>query len=188
MYRMLCIFAVVALCLSTVPSSAELYRWVDEKGIQHFSNEPPPKGAVRDVEEAPETPYDAKADEASNAHDKAVMDDIMSQEPQGTDAAGTDAAEPSTSPAGGSDQDSGQDVTYEGDGGPGTDVLGINDPAENAPERKKELQEAEESHEDGETRPHTEHSDDVLGVNEPAEEAGARKSVEHHQGGHGGKK
>jgi len=190
MYRKLYIIAVAAFCLSAVPCSAEMYHWVDKQGIQHFSDVPPESGVVGDVQQSPEIPYDAKADEARNAKDKAAMDKIMSEESQETSpAAGQTDEEASATPPGGSDQDVEPDVVYEGgDAGGRNDVLGINERAESAPERKKELQQAKERHEAGETRPHTEHSDDVLGVNEAAESEGARGPVEPHPVGHGGKR
>jgi hypothetical protein len=39
------VFALVAfLVAATSGTSAELYKWVDEKGVTNYSNEPPPKG------------------------------------------------------------------------------------------------------------------------------------------------
>ena len=35
---------VVILLAATSATSAELYKWVDEKGVTNYSNEPPPKG------------------------------------------------------------------------------------------------------------------------------------------------
>ena len=35
----------VLLFAGTSAVSAELYKWVDEKGVTNYSNEPPPKGA-----------------------------------------------------------------------------------------------------------------------------------------------
>jgi hypothetical protein len=188
MHRIIYIISVFVLCFSSVPSFAEMYRWVDEEGVQHFSDAPPESGVVGEVEKAPEIPYDAKADEARNAHDKKVMDEIMSQESQSIAAAGTEPPEGSASSTSVPEPDAGEEVVYEGDGGgPRTDVLGINDRAENAPERRKERHEAEERREHGETRPHTEHSDDVLGINEASENQGAREAAGQHRGGHRGK-
>jgi hypothetical protein len=40
------VVAFVALLVAAMPAiSAELYKWVDEKGVTNYSNEPPPKGA-----------------------------------------------------------------------------------------------------------------------------------------------
>lgn len=190
MQRILYMITIAVLCFSTTPSSAEIYRWVDKQGVQHFSDVPPESGVVGDVEKDPEIPYDAKADEARNAQDKVVMDKIMSEEAKQISAAeGQTAEEAPASPSGGPNQDEEPGVVYEGDSvGGGNDVLGINERAESAPERQKELQQAKERHQGGATIPHTEHSDDVLGVNEPTENAGTPNPVENHQGGRGARR
>lgn len=190
MQRILYMITIAVLCFITTPSSAEVYRWVDKQGVQHFSDVPPESGVVGGVEKEPEIPYDAKADEARNAQDKVVMDKMMSEEAKQISGTGGQAAEEApASPSGGPDQDVEPGVVYEGDGvGVRNDVLGINERAESAPERQKELQQAKEKHQDGAAIPHTEHSDDVLGVNEPAKNAGAPNPVEHHQGGHGARR
>jgi hypothetical protein len=43
--------AIAALACSTLPAqAAEVYRWIDERGVVNYSNEPPPKNAaVKDV-------------------------------------------------------------------------------------------------------------------------------------------
>lgn len=41
--RLLLIFALVLAC---APVSAELYKWVDERGITNYSGEPPPAAAT----------------------------------------------------------------------------------------------------------------------------------------------
>jgi len=39
------VFSFITLLLAATPAlSAELYKWVDEKGVTNYSNEPPPKG------------------------------------------------------------------------------------------------------------------------------------------------
>lgn len=43
------------------PGMADIYRWKDDRGVTHFSNEPPPPGVVP-IEKIEETPYDAEAD------------------------------------------------------------------------------------------------------------------------------
>jgi hypothetical protein len=49
--------------LFTLPAaaSADIYRWKDASGVMHFSNQPPPAGAVI-IEKIEEAPYDAEAD------------------------------------------------------------------------------------------------------------------------------
>jgi hypothetical protein len=38
-----------------LPEAGEIYEWIDENGVKHFSEEPPPKGAkiVKEIEEIP---------------------------------------------------------------------------------------------------------------------------------------
>lgn len=43
------------------PAVADIYRWKDDRGVTHFSNEPPPPGVVP-LEKIEEAPYDAAAD------------------------------------------------------------------------------------------------------------------------------
>lgn len=42
--RSLLLIGIAALC-AAVPASAELYKWVDERGVTNYSNERPPAGA-----------------------------------------------------------------------------------------------------------------------------------------------
>jgi type II secretory pathway component PulJ len=48
----------LTICL---PAQADIYRWKDANGVTHFSNEPPPPGAVV-IETIEEAPYDAEQD------------------------------------------------------------------------------------------------------------------------------
>jgi hypothetical protein len=48
------------LCMSAA-ASADIYSWKDAKGVMHFSNQPPPAGAVI-LDKIEEAPYDAEAD------------------------------------------------------------------------------------------------------------------------------
>ena len=43
-------------------ASAEIYEWIDDKGVKHYSNEPPPEG-VRVVSRRPEIPPAEAQDE-----------------------------------------------------------------------------------------------------------------------------
>ena len=190
MNRFLYVLIIASVCFSTLPSSAEVYQWTDEQGVQHFSDVPPEGDVAGNVEETAEIPYDAKADEAREAHDKVVMDKIMNEEAQENSAfAGQTDMEAQASPSDKQSQDAAPEVIYEeGDEGVDRDVLGINKAAENAPERNKEMEQAEKQHQEGDMRPRTERSDDVLGTNEPAENPEGGNAVEHHHGGHGGKR
>jgi hypothetical protein len=48
------------LCLPAA-ANADVYRWKDANGVMHFSNQPPPSGAVI-LDQVEEAPYDAEAD------------------------------------------------------------------------------------------------------------------------------
>jgi hypothetical protein len=48
------------LCLPAAVN-ADIYRWQDANGVMHFSNQPPPAGAVI-LDRVEEAPYDAEAD------------------------------------------------------------------------------------------------------------------------------
>lgn len=52
---------VILSIMICAPARADIYRWKDAGGVTHFSNEPPPPGAVV-LETIEETPYDAEAD------------------------------------------------------------------------------------------------------------------------------
>ena len=45
---------LLATLAPAAPGAAQIYKWVDDKGTVHFSNDPPPKVAV---EELPETEH-----------------------------------------------------------------------------------------------------------------------------------
>ena len=63
--------SVLAICLAcaVAPLAAQtVYQWKDAKGVTHYSDSPPPKGATRRELNTPEgTPYVAKAPAADNA-------------------------------------------------------------------------------------------------------------------------
>jgi hypothetical protein len=46
---------ILVCCIWTLPEAGEIYEWIDENGVKHFSEEPPPKGAkiVKEIEEIP---------------------------------------------------------------------------------------------------------------------------------------
>jgi hypothetical protein len=46
---------ILVCCIWTFPEAGEIYEWIDENGVKHFSEEPPPKGAkiVKEIEEIP---------------------------------------------------------------------------------------------------------------------------------------
>jgi hypothetical protein len=46
---------ILVCCIWTLPEAGEIYEWIDENGVKHFSEEPPPKGEkiVKEIEEIP---------------------------------------------------------------------------------------------------------------------------------------
>ena len=95
--------ALVALCglALTLPAGAQIKRWVDERGVVHYSDAPPPPrapaaGAVTEVEPvAPLSP----ADQAAAAQRLQQYRDQLAQPPQGP-ASGAGAAAPAAAASG----------------------------------------------------------------------------------------
>src|SRR5262247_3943564 len=59
MQSMRCALCLVLVVVATPAAAADVFRWVDEKGTVHYSNEAPPKGvkATRvDIETEPRAP------------------------------------------------------------------------------------------------------------------------------------
>jgi hypothetical protein len=55
---------LLALCLAAFAASAQtMYKWVDEKGTTHFSEDPPPDGKATKVEVKPVAPGTQRSDE-----------------------------------------------------------------------------------------------------------------------------
>src|SRR4029078_3090911 len=49
----------VALCAA--PAAAQMYKWVDEKGVTHYSEKPPPWRKAQQMQSAPAAPSAAAA-------------------------------------------------------------------------------------------------------------------------------
>ena len=43
-------FAIVALALALPAAAQSMYKWVDEKGVTHYTQEPPPNGNAAKIE------------------------------------------------------------------------------------------------------------------------------------------
>ena len=50
-------------------ASGEMYSWIDENGVKHYSNEPPPPSTTA-VEKETEIPYDAERDQERRERDE----------------------------------------------------------------------------------------------------------------------
>lgn len=58
--RKMRLLLVLALSLSLIPARAEIYRWVDDKGVTHYGDKPP-KDGVKPVELPPLQTYNPSA-------------------------------------------------------------------------------------------------------------------------------
>jgi uncharacterized protein DUF4124 len=82
MNRIIFIIVVMIFCAGIGFSYAELYKWVDKDGVEHFSNDPSPSDIPPDtsVETADETLYDPAADAEREKQDKKTMKAVNSEE------------------------------------------------------------------------------------------------------------
>ena len=63
--------AFVVLLAAVLPASAAMYKWVDEKGVTHFSETPPPDGkAATKIEPRPTPPSGPATRPAENWQEK----------------------------------------------------------------------------------------------------------------------
>jgi hypothetical protein len=46
MCNLIRLLSLLAVLCATAPAAAELYKWVDERGVTNYSNEPPPAAAT----------------------------------------------------------------------------------------------------------------------------------------------
>ena len=69
MKHTICFLLAAWLMLAAAPAGAELYYWLDENGVKHFSNEPPPKD-VGEYHKASETKYNPHLDKSRMARDR----------------------------------------------------------------------------------------------------------------------
>lgn len=53
---MIRIAMLLAVCAAFVPAAHAMYKWVDEKGVTHYSETPPPDGKAQKVEIKPSGP------------------------------------------------------------------------------------------------------------------------------------
>jgi glutaredoxin len=88
--RLLVLFFV--LVLTSVPASAEIYRWVDDKGVAHFSDTPPPDSSeATEEEEASVSDLNAQdssapAVQSQNFAIKPDFSDIPNESPEASEA------------------------------------------------------------------------------------------------------
>lgn len=75
-------FIVLILILGLLPVNgyAKVYRYIDENGVERFSNQPPPAGA-KIIEETGEIGHDAAADQAQQGRNQRAADAVANQPP-----------------------------------------------------------------------------------------------------------
>jgi hypothetical protein len=61
-----CVVAAVAAAFMAAPASAEVFKWVDEQGVTHYSQQPPPEGAGTIIEPNPAPAAPAASDDGGN--------------------------------------------------------------------------------------------------------------------------
>ena len=88
--RLLVLFFVLAL--TSAPASAEIYRWVDDKGVAHFSDTPPPDSSnATEEEEASASDSNAQdssapAPQSQNSASKPDSMAILNKSPEAPEA------------------------------------------------------------------------------------------------------
>jgi hypothetical protein len=60
---------LASFVLLALPAAADMYKWVDEKGVTHYSESPPPEGTQSKKLELSTTPPNAPAAKAESAED-----------------------------------------------------------------------------------------------------------------------
>jgi hypothetical protein len=100
-------FIILVLILGLVPVSGytKVYRYIDENGVESFSNQPPPAGA-KIIEETEEIKYDKAADTAQEERNRKAA----------AEAAAQPAPQPAVKPAQPSGGSTGETEIYSGDG------------------------------------------------------------------------
>ena len=89
-YRLLVVFSVLVLTSAT--ASAEIYKWVDDKGIVHFSDTPPPDSSeATEEEETSSSDSNSQnnsppAVQSQNAALKPDFFDILNKSPEAPEA------------------------------------------------------------------------------------------------------
>jgi Domain of unknown function (DUF4124) len=100
------LFAVFCLCTSL--EADEIYQWIDQNGVTHFTNEPPPAGA-KIVKQQQAIPYDEAAAEKNQQQVQELLDQESEQQQSQADQQTGSPQEAQAAPevqAGESDADS----------------------------------------------------------------------------------
>ena len=69
---------LVIVCVAMPVFAGQMYEWIDDKGVKHFTNEEPPPGATI-VRQEKEVPYDAEKDKARMERDRQMLKESQSK-------------------------------------------------------------------------------------------------------------
>jgi len=105
MRRYRCIILFLILGLLPVSGYAQVYRYIDENGVERFSNQPPPAGA-KIIEETKEIEYDKAAGAAQDQRNRDAA----------AEANAKPATQPTVKPVKSSKGSTGETVIETGDG------------------------------------------------------------------------
>jgi hypothetical protein len=86
---------ILMICMGPALAAAEIYQWIDEQGVLHFTDGPPPPGAqvVEGLSEKP--PDEPRANPASGANVNAAPGGRQNTDPTEVEtAAGAEAEQP----------------------------------------------------------------------------------------------
>lgn len=84
-------YTAAMLILVACPAAAEMYHWVDESGVNHFANSPPPAGVKAENSWA-ETKYNEAADTAQAAENQRVLKESDARDAAAAEISAKDAA------------------------------------------------------------------------------------------------
>jgi FtsZ-interacting cell division protein ZipA len=79
MKRLIPLILVLVFCLWSSLEAGQIYQWIDNNGVRHFTNEPPPPGA-KIVNEQAAIPYNEAADQKSAQENQEVLDQVLQQQ------------------------------------------------------------------------------------------------------------
>jgi len=71
-------------CLWSSIEAAQIYEWIDNSGVRHFTNEPPPPGA-KIVNEQKAIPYNEAADQKRTQENQEALDQVLQQQESQTE-------------------------------------------------------------------------------------------------------
>ena len=108
--KKLSLFLLLVLIIP-IPHQArgQIYIWVDQNGVKHYGNDPPPAGAEV-IGEKREIPYDAAKDRARQEADEKYWEDVAQMNRENEAASDETAPPPEEQP----DLEGGSDIVHGG--------------------------------------------------------------------------